>query len=392
MDLFTNSVSLLLGDCLQRVKELPDNSIDSIVSDPPYHLASIVKRFGKEGSAPAQHGTDGAYARASVGFMGKEWDGGDIAFRPETWAEFMRVLKPGGHLLAFNHSRSWHRLTVAIEDAGFEIRDSVLWLYGTGFPKSHNISKAIDKIHGATREVTGPGKYMSRKPNKSAGVNSVGINGDGYNETAAATPDAEEWEGWGTALKPAFEPVVMGRKPLSEKTVAANVLKWGTGAINIDSCRVGGEIMNNNSAGNKQGGNSLNMSVKGMPQDIKGSISVGRFPANVLHDGSEPIVNIFPDGGNAARFFYSAKASKADRGAGNDHPTVKPTELMRYLCRLVTPPGGVVFDPFLGSGSTGRAALMEGFRFVGIEQDSHYYSIACGRIFETAIDDHGKNK
>ena len=181
-------VTLYAGDCLAVLDTLSENSIDSCVTDPPYHLASIVKRFGKEGSAAAQHGTDGLYARASRGFMGKEWDGGDIAFDPVTWAEVLRVLKPGAHLVAFAAAKNAHRMICAIEDAGFEIRDCLQWLYGSGFPKSHNLK--------------------------------------------------DEWAGWGTALKPAFEPICLARKPLSEASVAANVLRWGTGALNIDGCRV----------------------------------------------------------------------------------------------------------------------------------------------------------
>lgn len=357
-------VRLFAGDCRDVLKSLPDNSIDSVVTDPPYALVSIQKRFGKEGSAPAKHGADGLYARASAGFMGKQWDNGEAAFAAEFWAEVRRVLKPGGHVLAFGGTRTYHRLACAIEDAGFEIRDQIGWAYGSGFPKSHN--------------------------------------------------QKGDWEGWGTALKPAWEPIVVARKAL-DGTNAANLGKWGVGALNIDATRT----------------------------------SEGRWPANLIHDGSDEVVGAFPtapgqmakaaivndrrkdqnvygsmsrgsngseprdDSGSAARFFYCAKASKADRDAGlehlpkkaaglvsetsgqhitrrdegyevapraNTHPTVKPTALMQYLCRLVTPPGGVVLDPFMGSGSTGKAAVLEGFQFVGVEREAEYMPIAVGRI------------
>lgn len=321
-------ISLYRADCRDVLRTLADNSIDSVVSDPPYALVSIGKRFGKEGSAPAKSdGATGVYARASAGFMGQSWDTGEVAFSEEFWREVYRVLKPGGHVVSFGGTRTYHRMACAIEDAGFEIRDQIQWLYGTGFPKSH-----------------------------SAG------------------------NGWGTALKPANEPICLARKPL-EGTVAQNVLKWGTGAINIDGCRVGDEVRYNAPAGNKAGGNSFNMSVVGMPKDAEGRTATGRFPANVIHDGSDEVIAAFPTA--TARFFYSAKASKSDRGEGNSHPTVKPTELMRYLCRLVTPPGGVVLDPFMGSGSTGKAAKLEGFEFIGIEREEQYFQIAKGRVLET---------
>ena len=369
-DFITNNVSLLLGDCVERMRDLPDNSVDSVVTDPPYHLTSIVKRFGKPGSAPAKHGTDGAFARASRGFMGQEWDGGDVAFNPDTWSEVLRVLKPGGHMVAFSGSRTYHRMACAIEDTGFEIRDQLMWLYGSGFPKSQNVSLAIDKAAGAERE-----KIRTVTDRRGDGtVYGIGHSGN-LTSSDPITPEAKQWDGWGTALKPAHEPIVLARKPLIG-TVAANVAEYGTGAINIDGCRVGDEKRHNQAAGNKSGGNSLNMSAVGMPQDAQGRNCIGRFPANVMHDGlTEPW----------AKFFYCAKASKSDRGPNNKHPTVKPNDLMRYLCRLITPPGGVVLDPFTGSGSTGKAALMEGFRFVGTEMSLDYICIAAERIF--AVDD-----
>ena len=367
---------LINGDCIEEMQKLIDDGVqvDSVVTDPPYHLTSIVKRFGKEDSAPAQFGTDGAYARASKGFMGKEWDGGDIAFRPETWELALKLLKPGGHLLAFSASRNYHRMAVAIEDAGFEIRDQMMWLYGSGFPKSQNVG-----------------------------------------------------DGWGSALKPAHEPIVMARKQLSEKSIKENVLKHGTGAINIDGCRVEGndaKYPDTNPDFRDQGKKSKEAigidklsfgQVSGAERQKAVANSSGRFPANVMHDGSDVITKEFPqtgksgsvkpidkqktndvfgkynevkefqaydDEGSAARFFYCPKTSKSERhnGDANTHPTVKPVDLMRYLCRLVTPKGGTVLDPFMGSGSTGMAAKDEGFNFIGIEKDEEYYKICESRI------------
>ena len=411
----------------------PD-SVDSIVTDPPYDLTSIVKRFGKPGSAPAQHGTDGAFARASAGFMGKQWDGTGVAFEQRTWAEAYRVLKPGGYLLAFGGTRTFHRMVCAIEDAGFEIRDCISWVYGSGFPKSLDVSKALDKMAGAERGVVGDSPYAARKPNGSAGVNSVGLSAArGSKVTAPATPEAQQWQGWGTALKPATEPICVARKPLSESSVAANVLRWGTGAINIDGARVptAEEIKatRNIALGSSGSGVFGAANVPGVYEQQPG----GRFPANLIHDGSDAVAALFPDSkgsgpartlkrgtrndgwgmadqpgelpdagsGSAARFFYAAewgdddlprlvycpKASKADRNSGgivSSHPTVKPESLMRYLVRLVTPPGGTVFDPFTGSGSTGKAALLEGFRFVGCELTPEYLPIIEARLTDAA--------
>ncbi len=414
---------LLHADCRAVMANMADDSVDSIVTDPPYHLTSIVKRFGPEGAKPAQHGTDGAYARASRGFMGQTWDGGDVAFDPSLWAEVLRVLKPGGHLLAFSGSRTYHRMAVAIEDAGFEIRDQIMWLYGSGFPKSLDVSKAIDKAAGAERAVVG----VKTEPNgrnrldEARGVTdnkTWGAGQSGFTEsvekrliTAPATPEAQQWEGWGTALKPAHEPIVLARKPLIG-TVAGNVLAHGVGGLNIDGCRV--PVSDAAYAANCSGdrGHADNRSRDaGFAMGCGSAHDAGRFPANVMHDGSDEVVAGFPDtkthgggvrnsaagmfggmgaggesrvaganSGSAARFFYCAKASKADRGDGNVHPTVKPTALMRYLCRLITPPGGVVFDPFTGSGSTGKAAMLEGFRFIGAEMTDEYIPIARARI------------
>jgi hypothetical protein len=344
-------------------------------------------------------------------------------------------------LLAFGGSRTYHRLAVAIEDAGFQIRDQIMWVYGSGFPKSLNISKAIDKAAGAEREVVGertgavnPNGYKTDGVSQSGGAFAEGI----FNITAPATAEAKQWDGWGTALKPAHEPIVMARKPL-DGTVANNVLTHGVGGINIDGSRVGDEVLPKQTAGQAQIGTFERTNMV-TPERI------GRFPANFIHDGSQEVMQLFPDskgmatqrsgsnikvyGGNslfessttfpdvrqgfndngsAARFFYCAKANKTDRNEGldgfaekrpdertttgmgtfdekgvakqaNHHPTVKPTELMRYLVRLVTPPNGTVLDPFTGSGSTGKAAVLEGFNFVGVEQSAEYVEIAQARI------------
>jgi DNA modification methylase len=353
-------IDLRYGDCLDVLKALPDNSVDAIVTDPPYGLS----------------------------FMGKKWDY-DVPSE-DVWRECLRVLKPGGHLLAFAGTRTQHRMAVRIEDAGFEIRDMIAWLYGSGFPKSLDVSKAIDKAAGAEREVIGIREDFAARANKKR----VGVSwadnslkdGSFSNPadigvlTAPATAAARKWQGWGTALKPAMEPITVARKPLMG-TVAENVLAHGTGAINVDGCRVnsGGTHSSAKSAGLGRGhgqhkGHGRYNGVGGVviPPHPK-----GRWPANVIHDGSEEPVALL---GDAARFFYCAKAAKKDRGRGNNHPTVKPTDLMRYLVRLVTPPGGVVLDPFMGSGSTGKAAVLEGFGFIGIEREEQYVEIARARI------------
>lgn len=303
---------IINADCLRAMQEMPDGYVDAIVTDPPYGLA----------------------------FMGANWDHNvpSVSY----WSECLRVAKPGAHLLCFGGTRTFHRLMCAIEDAGWEIRDCIMWVTGQGFPKSMDVSKAIEKKHGADA--------------------------------------AAQWDGWGTCLKPAWEPIIVARKPL-DGTVAHNVMTYGTGAINIDGCRVGTETMVNRPAGNKAGGNSLNMSKYGMPQDAEPTTATGRFPANLVHDGSREVSELM---GDAQRFFYCTKASKADRGEGNDHPTVKPNALMRWLVRLVCPQGGTVLDPFMGSGSTGVACVQEGMRFVGIDMDEHYCEIANTRISKEA--------
>lgn len=394
------TVSICLGDCLDHLRAMADASIDSIVTDPPYGL----------------------------GFMAKKWDY-DVP-SVEIWAECLRVLKPGGHLLAFAGTRTQHRMAVRIEDAGFEIRDMIAWVYGSGFPKSHDVSKSIDKAAGA------------------------------------ATEEAAQWSGWGTALEPALEPITVARKPLMG-TVVENVFRHGTGALNIDGCRVPVEdsAYARNCSGDRGHSRTRGLDDTGAT-DLRpggGTAAAGRWPANLIHDGSDEVLAALPQakgaqapvkgtepsrtggdgtnvygtysgnrppsdrrdgGGSAARFFYCAKASKADRDDGldqfaawssagsefrpsygegaergedgtpfgrwspqkNHHPTVKPTDLMRYLCRLVTPNGGVVLDPFMGSGSTGRGAVLEGFGFVGIEREEDFVQIARARIAAASRD------
>jgi len=405
------------GDCLDVLRGMADNSIDSIVTDPPYGLS----------------------------FMGKKWDYDVPAV--EVWAECLRVLKPGGHLLAFAGTRTQHRMAVRIEDAGFEIRDMIAWVYGSGFPKSLDVSKAIDKAAGAARDVIGSmpdrwtGKGNALNFSTDRPQTSIPVTG------APATEAARQWQGWGTALKPALEPITMARKPFAS-TVAANVLVHGTGALNIDGCRVEANDGANRARPPRSIGGSAGDWKDWIGRESEHN-TVGRWPANLIHDDSDEVVAGFPataaskaggtssrgdestwspskgmntpgrtvprtghndSGGSAARFFYSPKASKRDRDeglehldllgpgrtcydsnyhegggklpprTGNHHPTVKPTELMRYLCRLVTPPGGVVLDPFMGSGSTGKAATLEGFGFIGIEREAEYVEIARARI------------
>ena len=433
------------GDNRQILPTLAENSVDAIVTDPPYEL----------------------------GFMGKSWDASGVAFDPATWREALRVLKPGGHLIAFSGSRTYHRMAVAIEDAGFEIRDQIMWIYGSGFPKSHNISKGIDKAAGVEREVVGKNpnhRDVSARTDAQPMGQAIGSKFI----TASASDEAKQWEGWGTALKPAHEPMVLARKPLVG-TVAANVLTYGTGGLNIDGSRVvaEGENFDNlksrpigklNTRRNDETDEEFDVRVNESPEQLAALAKLkelGRWPANVIHDGSDEVVALFPekaggghwsktkvtgygefgggkseyfgqgekDGfGSAARFFYCAKASKRDRNEGldgfelkqtlggggltadfredgsletasaggkygsikakqtNHHPTVKPTDLMRYLCRLITPPNGTVLDPFMGSGSTGKAAMYEGFKFIGIEMTDEYLPIAKARI-EFAVSD-----
>ena len=396
------------GDCLAALAKLPDDSVDSVVTDPPYHLTS-----GKTGSK---------------GFMGKAWDGGDIAFRPDVWREALRVLKPGGHLLAFSGSRTYHRMAVAIEDAGFEIRDQIAWVYGSGFPKSLDVSKAIDEGAGRVPVPTGQFKRASiqRLNDLRGAFASHPEETKRVAVTKAACAAAREWQGWGTALKPALEPICVARKPLSERTVAANVLKWGTGALNIDAGRINYSGTKDAAAAaaehrSRQATDADFLSTK-KPMNFQpgewlaGSAGLGRWPANFAHDGSDEVLAEFPatasgsiaahhvrttsktagvygeraapsetttgDSGSAARFFYCAKASRAER-RGSKHPTVKPLALMRWLVRLVTPPGGLVLDPFAGTGATAEAALAEGFRARLIEREAEYRLDIARRLTTT---------
>ena len=380
------------GDCLEVLAELPDASVDAVVTDPPYEL----------------------------GFMGKGWDASGIAYRVDLWAECLRVLKPGGHLLAFGGTRTWHRLACAIEDAGFEVRDSIAWMYGSGFPKSLDVSKAIDKAAGAERQVIGPHRYAHLKTGGSHSEHSVGLGkrlGAEMVETAPATDAAREWSGWGTALKPAHEPIVVARKPLVG-TVAANVLEHGTGALNIDACRIASPdgvpmfAQKGRDSANGIYGDGLNGSKSLGERDY----TTGRWPANVVLDedqaaeldrqsgvsqsrigkprgaaagkgwGMTATGAEYDDNGGASRFFYVAKAPARERPKvdGTAHPTVKPLTLMRWLCRLVTPPDGVILEPFAGSGTTVEAALLEGFHVVGIEREADYLPLIQARLDRVA--------
>jgi DNA modification methylase len=477
-EIVVGDARVVLGDCRDVLRTLADNSVDSVVTDPPYE----------------------------IGFMGRSWDSTGIAYDVTVWEECLRVLKPGGHILAFGGSRTWHRLAVAVEDAGFEIRDSIAWIYGSGFPKSLDVSKAIDKRGGSgalltkeigealrvARELRGmskskadeifcdgttnwtwfegrPGGQRSPTPKTFAriveawpelGVLSekvaeaerevIGMGAaqcgqlektgvcDGHFDngtltvthqlaTAPSTAEAQQWAGWGTALKPAHEPVVVGRKPFGKGvTVAENVLAWGVGGLNIDGSRIGAE--GGGTQCDKRDGNgaclghkNAGRSTSGQTVHGKQGTVQGRWPANVILDEvtaglvdeqsgvskspkpyiakSEKINHVWGpgigvakgqwhkehgDSGGASRFFYQAKASKRDRNEGletpSTHPTVKPTQLMRYLIKLVTPPGGTVLDPFTGSGSTGKAALLDGFKFVGAELTEEYLPIIEGRL------------
>jgi DNA modification methylase len=455
-----STFKLYNDDCLKILDTLDENSIDSVVTDPPYEL----------------------------GFMGKKWDSTGIAYDIELWKKVFRVLKPGGFLLSFGGTRTFHRMAVAIEDAGFEFRDTLMYIFGSGFPKSLDVSKAIDKsgaaanMHKSARialanEITKKRKAASisreelknwfpeyssvtlnwerldegfripslaaydilierlgikddwremvraedlRKELSSGGVDrrndgtiyNLAHNGKEYESTTDA---AKQWQGWGTALKPAYEPIIVARKPLIG-TVAQNVLEYGTGGINIDGCRVEYQNEDDKNSATPQGKCTAKSGALAGKEQHSGDRSdferpelKGRFPANIIHDGSDEVLAGFPEtksgtlnfgqngvygtsngngegrdynanSGSAARFFYCAKASKKDRGEGNIHPTVKPFLLMKYLCRLVTPPNGTVLDPFMGSGSTGKAAMLEGFNFIGIELEKEYFEISEKRI------------
>lgn len=477
------TVEVLHGDCREILKTIADCSIDSVVTDPPYALVSIGKRFGSPDARLPNNGGPMAnqYNRVARGFMGKEWDTGETAFDPAFWAEVLRVLKPGGHIVAFSGTRTYHRMTCAIEDSGFEIRDQIGWIYGSGFPKSHDVSKGIDRIAGRIGKATEDIKQQLRLAHEASGqtllqLNEIcGFEASGYfrqsstwatvlpsadkwpilrdalnlpksidalfseaarevigksqwdnsakhfipgedhtvrvnlDLTAPATDEAIQWQGWGTALKPAWEPICLARKPLIG-TVAANVMEHGTGAINVDGCRIGTTVetwpkSRSYAPGQMQPGHN------GETQ-LTGDSPAGRWPANIIHDGSEEVLAGFPesvssggqgaaslksasphfesyrtdaqerkylganagglgDSGSAARFFYTAKADAEDR-FGSKHPTVKPVDLMQWLVRLVTPKGGTVLDPFAGTGTTGEACFREGMNCVLIEREEEY--------------------
>ena len=414
-------INLYNDDCLKILKTFADNSIDAIVTDPPY----------------------------GIKFMGKKWDYNIPSV--EIWQECLRVLNPGGHILVACGTRTQHRMACNIEDAGFEIRDLIAYLYGSGFPKSLNIGKAVDKLQGNNRKILGENKHPTSK-DRSGDKSPFQSNDSHLSSNFILTKGSSEWEGWGTGLKPAMELWTLARKPLLEKTVANNVLKWGVGGLNIDGGRI--ETEDKTQRNNRGVEWGVRNDKSDNEENIFGS-ELGRFPANVIHDGSEEVLELFPetspsvksergkveifkkenswigdstvrghnDDGSAARFFYCAKASNAERNEGcedlddvllarsggaqqaekegkegkeeylqqhiglnkiskvkNNHPTVKPIELMKYLCRLITPKNGIVLDPFMGSGSTGIAAKMENFNFIGIEIDNGYFKIAETRI------------
>lgn len=461
-DYLGGRVRLFRGDCRDALKHIQNNSIDACCCDPPYALVSIAKRFGGEGAAPAvsQEGSAGVYARASAGFMGQQWDTGETAFAAEFWAEVLRVLKPGGHVLAFSGTRTYHRMAVAIEDAGFEIRDQAAWTYGTGFPKAHDVPKAIEthrfqewldrnpeqraryaklnawakgrdrrrvskglrgRIENAFRRRAGVRgavigyEAISNDMRNSAMLNiAKGEEREEYSReiTDHALDEAAEWDGWKSALKPAWEPIAVARKPLAvpdgkggmrAATIAENVLFWGVGAFNINACRIDAEKATG-WGGAAGGGGTWNESNSGLGKDGEARPVEGRYPANIVHDGSAEVVAMFPDTkapggdvpkrspksdaiygeysvsgtfdaygdtGSAARFFFSAKADADDR-MSSGHPTVKPRDLMRWLVRLVTPKGGTVLDPFAGTGPTGEAAFWEGCDAILCEREPEY--------------------
>ena len=411
-----STYNVVHADCLAALRDMPDASVDAVVTDPPYGLSNTTPAQVADTITQWVTGNR-EYLPTGRGFMGHEWDG----FVPPVavWDECLRVLKPGGHLLAFAGSRTHDLMTLGIRLAGFEIRDSVAWLYGSGFPKSLDVSKAIDKAAGAEREVVGPGPYADRGRVASGSQVDVGESSASV-ITAPATDAARQWEGWGTALKPAFEPVTLARKPLSG-TVAANVQEHGTGALNIDGCRVPTSDKLPAAGGSREMGNQVYGKGLGVSSGRSAEMG-GRWPANVVLDESQaealdrqsgelsvngPAVyrreqadakenpssfhfdkpsghqrTGYGDSGGASRFFYVAKAPKSERPVvdGTAHPTVKPLALMRWLVRMVTPPGGVVLDPFAGSGTTLEAAMLEGFNVTGIEREADYLPLIQARI------------
>lgn len=464
--------TIIQGDSRRVLSKYKTGTFDSVVIDPPYELTSIRKRFGSEDAVPAGYGTDGAFARASRGFMGKTWDGSGIAFDPSYWAEVLRVLKPGGYMVSFGGTRTYHRVAVAIEDAGFEIRDSINWIYGSGFPKSKDIGKEIDRIAGAEREIVA----VSRRGAENTGTEAVPFRRPGskvFNITAPATDAAKIWNGWGTALKPAHEPIILARKTIAASSVAANVLQYGAGAININGStikdpeldqlsdalqlqRIGRWPANvilthspdctfdgmkrvkgdNGTAPTETKTGGIWNDSTGHPagraygdQIVEAWTCTPDCPVRLIDEspGSETPSRFFatfdwradmgdPDLGDYPPFLYIAKASSRERDAGlddlpvksggelthrkegsaglnspragagrsggrkNTHPTVKPIGLMEYLIRLVTPPGGHVLDPMMGSGTTVAAASRLGFDVTGIDLEDEYIPIARRRV------------
>jgi len=387
---------IIHGDSLEILQTLEDESVDAIVTDPPYGLGNTSPKHVTECLRAWAEGEE--WSPKGSGFMGRAWDA--WVPPPELWREVLRVLKKGGHALVFAGSRTQDLMSISLRLAGFEVRDTLMWLYGNGFPKGQNVSKAIDKALGTEdqREVIG----FKTKPDstiKSAREMEQPTAHEGWRRpymddpekversrqvTIGATEAARQWEGWGTALKPAYEPIILARKPL-EGTVAANVLEHGTGALNIDACRI-------NSADapegrSRHGGGTLQGASFQMPHS-ESRMPAGRYPANVIIDDHAATMIDDQGGSNQSRFFYTAKASRAEREAGlsdtgkrgNTHPTVKPLDLMRYLVKMITPPAGTVLDPFAGSGSTICAAVLEGFEGLGIEREEEFVAIARQRV------------
>ena len=395
---------LYQGDCREEMRKFRENFFGSAITDPPYDLTAGKK--GGTGVASLNPNSPAGRSRIGTGFMGKKWDGTGVAFRPETWAEVLRVVKPGGMLFAFGGTRTYHRLACAIEDAGWEIRDCIMWLYGSGFPKSLDISKAMDKSAGAEREVVGLNHHAHKRTgaakegtfdNRGPGLGGL----ESARVTAPATDLARQWNGWGTALKPAFESIIVAMKPL-DGTFAENAEKWGVAGLNIDNNRIpceGGSPAAARRASARNSGNAPMQDrvlgvVKAAEANNIGKIgrrgsaevymaereaeNLGRWPANVILDEAAGALL-----GEASRFFYCAKAPKSERGKDNKHPTVKPISLMKYLVGLVKMPTPQwVLDPFCGSGSTGVACRMLGVPFVGIDSDETegYLDVARERL------------
>ena len=459
------------------MRSMPDNSIDAIITDPPYGLSFMGAdwdSFGQDVRQPNDgdvfNGANNPYGRGKVRYgVGGSYGGKSVnamrAFQyrmTPIFEEALRVAKPGAHLLCFGGTRTFHRIACAIEDAGWECRDCVMWTYGSGFPKSMDVAKAIDKSLGVKQKVVGhretdPQKGFSKVKGMGTGAASIGddINSTSYDLTEATSEQAKKWDGWGTCLKPAWEPIIVARKPL-DGTVAHNVLTWGVGALNIDACRVPTDETVENHSRSADAAKSKGKYGDSSAQETHqtNGQKLGRFPANLVHDGSQMVLDLFPDTGkssggggvkapgkngiygkydgheypqqlgmgdsgsaarffnalrdgeesadrtyadrggtnfaakpgkrreptSADRFFYCAKASKKDRGEGNNHPTVKPTALMEWLVKLVTPDGAVVLDPFMGSGTTGVACANLGRYFIGIEREWKYMQIAGPRV------------